>query len=354
MNAPERGATKPIRVNLFSDTQTRPTEAMRNVMAEAEVGDEQLGEDPTVNLLQDMVAEMLGKEASVFLPSGTMCNEISFAVHCRPGDEIVMHETAHPLTAEGGGPAALTGALIRSLSGERGIFSAGALEAAIRPPSRYSARTRAVSIEQTTNIAGGAIWPLDTMHEVCTVARAHGLVPHLDGARLFNAVVATGISAADYAASFESAWIDLSKGLGAPVGAVLTGTADFIDEAWRFKQRMGGAMRQAGIIAAAGVYALRHHLHGLEQDHANAATLARGLADLPGIALDPDLVETNIVIFDVAGTKMTADEFAARMLDDHGVRYSTIGPTSVRAVTHLDVSREDVEIALEGARTVLR
>ncbi len=354
MNAPDRGPKKPIRVNLYSDTQSRPTIEMRKFMAEAEVGDEQNGEDPTVNLLQDMVAEMLGKEAAVFLPSGTMCNEISFAVHCRPGDEIVMHETAHPLTAEGGGPAALTGALIRSLPGRRGLFTVEQFEAAIQFPSRYSPRTRAVSIEQTTNIAGGAIWPLETMRELCALAHDRNLVAHLDGARLFNAVVATGISARDYAAPFDSAWIDLSKGLGAPVGAVLAGSADFIDEVWRFKQRMGGAMRQAGIIAAGGVYALRHHLHRLEQDHANAAILARGLAELPGISLDPDLVETNIVIFDVAGTNMSADEFADRMLDDHGVKFSTLGPTTVRGVTHLDVSRQDVELALEAARTLLR
>jgi threonine aldolase len=354
MNAPDRGPKKPIRVNLFSDTQSRPTIEMREFMAQAEVGDEQNGEDPTVNLLQDMVAEMLGKEAAVFLPSGTMCNEISFAVHCRPGDEIVMHETAHPLTAEGGGPAALTGALIRALPGERGIFSVEQLEAAIRPRIRYSARTRAVSIEQTTNIAGGAIWPLETMQEMCALAHSRDLVAHLDGARLFNAVVATGISARDYAEPFDSAWIDLSKGLGAPVGAVLTGSSDFIDEAWRFKQRMGGAMRQAGIIAAGGVFALRHHLHRLEQDHANAAFLARGLAELSGISLDPDAVQTNIVIFDVAGTNMSAEEFAGRMYDDHGVRFSTLGPTTVRGVTHLDVSRQDVEVALDAVRVLLR
>jgi threonine aldolase len=354
MNAPDRGPKKPIRVNLFSDTQTRPTIEMREFIAQAEVGDEQNGEDPTVNLLQDMVAEMLGKEAAVLLPSGTMCNEISFAVHCRPGDEIVMHETAHPLTAEGGGPAALTGALIRALPGERGIFSVEHLAAAIRPRIRYSARTRAVSIEQTTNIAGGAIWPLETMQDMCVLAHSRDLVAHLDGARLFNAVVATGISARDYAEPFDSAWIDLSKGLGAPVGAVLTGSSDFIDEAWRFKQRMGGAMRQAGIIAAGGVFALRHHLHRLEQDHANAAFLARGLAELPGISLDPDAVQTNIVIFDVAGTNMSAEEFAGRMYEDHGVRFSTLGPTTVRAVTHLDVSRQDVEVALDAARVLLR
>jgi threonine aldolase len=342
-----------VRVDLFSDTKTKPTPEMRRFMSEAEVGDEQQAEDPTVNLLQDIVAEMLGKDAALFLPSGTMCNEISFAVHCRPGDEILMDRTAHPLNFEGGGPAALTGAIITALDGERGIFTPEQVGAAARPPSRYSPRTTAVSIEQTTNLGGGACWPLETVEGVSKVARERGLIVHLDGARLFNAVVATDVPADKYAAPFDSAWIDLSKGLGAPVGAVLAGSAEFIEEAWRFKQRMGGAMRQAGIIAAGGVFALRHNLHRLEEDHANAAFFARGIADLPGIALDVDQVETNIVIFDVAGTGMRANDFIERMLGEHGVRFSMMGPTTVRAVTHLDLSRHDVEIAVEAVRELL-
>jgi threonine aldolase len=339
-----------MQVDLFSDTTTRPSREMRLAMSEAEVGDEQRGEDPTVNLLQDMVAELLGKEAAVYLPSGTMCNEIAFAVVCRPGDEILMDATAHPLNYEGGGPAALTGAVITPLRGERGIFSSAQVESSIRFKDRYSPRTRAVSVEQTTNLGGGACWPIDTIAGVCNTAHDAGLVTHLDGARLFNAVVATGVSAQDHASHFDSAWIDLSKGLGAPVGAVLAGTHDFIEEAWRFKQRMGGAMRQAGIIAAGGVYALRHNLHRLEEDHANAAMLARGLAEVAGVSLDPTLVETNIVIFDIAGTGMDAGEFADRMARGHGVQFSPMGPTSVRAVTHLDVSRAGIEHALEAVR----
>ncbi|MGH2739599.1 MAG: threonine aldolase family protein [Actinomycetota bacterium] len=341
-----------IRVNLYSDTQTRPTDGMRRAMAEAEVGDEQLGEDPTVNRLQERVAELLGKETAVFLPSGTMCNEISFGVHCRPGDEIVMDRSAHPLNYEAGGPAALTGALIYPIDGDRGIFTARQLEEAIRPASRYAPRTRAVSVENTTNRGGGACWPLETMRDVCSVAGGAGLAKHLDGARLMNAVVATGVSAHEYAAPFDSAWIDFSKGLGAPIGACLAGTKAFIDEAWRLKQRMGGAMRQAGIVAAGALYALDNHVDRLAEDHENAKRLAEGLAELPGIELDPKTVETNIVVFDVAAD-VGAGGFAARMLEEQGVRFSEISETRLRAVTHLDVDRKGIDVALSAAETIL-
>jgi threonine aldolase len=333
-------------VDLFSDTATKPTLAMRHFMCDAEVGDEQRGEDPTVNLLQEMVADLLGKEAALFLPSGTMCNEIAFAVHCRPGDEIIMDRTAHPLNFEAGGPAALTGALMRPLDGVRGIFTAEQVREAIRGAGRYFPRSRVVSVEQTTNLGGGACWPLAAIESVCAAAREHGLATHLDGARLFNAVVATGVSARQYAAPFDSAWIDLSKGLGAPVGAVLAGSRAFIAEAWRFKQRFGGAMRQAGIIAAGGVYALRHHVERLAEDHEHARRLAWGLAEIRGIALDPREVQTNIVIFDVGGTGLTAEAFVERCAREHNVRFSSLGPALVRAVTHLDISREDVERAI--------
>ena len=342
-----------IRVDLFSDTNTRPTPAMRRFMGEAEVGNEQEREDPTVNLLQEMVADLLGKEVALFLPSGTMCNQVSFAVWCRAGDEIILHETAHPLLYEAGGPAALTGAVMRTLTGERGQFTADQVERAIRPPDHFYPRTRVVSIEQTANIVGGCCWPLDAINAVCEVAHRRGLKTHLDGARLLNAVVATGISARDYAAPFDSCWIDLSKGLGAPIGAVLAGSRQFIEEAWVFKQRFGGAMRQAGIIAAGGVYALRHHVDRLAEDHETAKVLARGLAGLPGITLDPQRVETNIVIFDVAGTGMNGDEFVERVLREHGVRLGVIDGAVVRAVTHLDVTREGVEYAVDSVEKVL-
>src|SRR5215813_7300484 len=292
-------ATTPIEVDLYSDTVTRPTQAMRRFMCDAAVGDEQKGEDPTINQLQEMVAELLGKEAAVFLPSGTMCNEIAMRVHCRPGDEMLAHRTAHPVHFETGGPAALAGVNVRPLDGARGQFDAAAVEAAVRPASRYSPRSRLVWVEQTSNMGGGSVWPLERIESVAAVARRHGLATHLDGARLMNAVVASGVSARDYAAPFDSAWIDFTKGLGAPVGAALAGSRAFIDEAWRFKQQMGGAMRQAGIIAAAGVYALRHHVKRLAEDHANARRLAEGLARLPGVKLDPATIETNIVFFEL-------------------------------------------------------
>jgi threonine aldolase len=343
-----------VRVDLFSDTVTRPTEPMRRFMCAAEVGDEQQREDPTVNLLQDMVAELLGKEAALFLPSGTMCNQVAFAVHCRPGDEILLQELAHPLLYEVGGPSAMVGALLRPLPGPRGQFTADQVREAIRPPAYYMPRTRALSVEQTSNVTGGVCWSLERIEAVCVAAHEGGLVTHMDGARLLNAVVATGVPARQFAATFDSVWIDLSKGLGAPVGAVLAGSAAFIEEAWRYKQRFGGAMRQAGIIAAGGVFALRHHVERLAEDHDRARQLARGLAELPGIAIDPDRVETNIVIFDVRETGLSGDDFAGRTLASHGVRFSVLGPTMVRAVTHLDLPPDAVSRALEAARAALR
>jgi threonine aldolase len=339
-----------VRVDLFSDTVTRPTAPMRRFMCEAEVGDEQQREDPTVNLLQDIVADLLGKEAALFLPSGTMCNQVAFSVHCRAGDEILLQELAHPLLFEAGGAAALVGVVFRPLIGPDGLFSADQVREAIRPQDRYLPRTRAVSVEQTSNVIGGVCWPLERIQRVCSAARAGGLVAHMDGARLFNAVVASGTPARTFAGPFDSVWIDLSKGLGAPVGAVLAGTRDFIEQAWLFKQRYGGAMRQAGIIAAGGVYALRHHVDRLAEDHERARRLAYGLAEIRGVKLNLERVQTNIVIFDVSGTGLTGEDFAARTLVSHGVRFSVLGPTTVRAVTHLDIPADGIERALEAAR----
>jgi threonine aldolase len=342
-----------IAVDLFSDTVTRPTPAMRRAMAEAEVGDEQNREDPTVNRLQAMVAELLGKEAALFMPSGTMCNQVSFAVHCRAGDEILFHEMAHPLLYEAGGPAALIGAIMRPLPGPRGMYTAEQVRQAVRPPLHFMPRTRALSIEQTANIVGGACWPLAQIEEVCAAGHVADLACHMDGARLMNAVVASGTPARAFAAPFDSVWLDLTKGLGAPVGAVLAGSRGFIEEAWVFKQRFGGAMRQAGIIAAAGIYALEHHVERLAEDHERARRLARGLAELPGIAVDADRVETNIVIFDVRGTGLTAEEFNRRA-ERFGIRFTVLGPTLARAVLHLDVPTDGVERALSAARAALR
>jgi threonine aldolase len=326
---------------------------MRRFMCEAEVGDEQQREDPTVNLLQDMVADLLGKESALFLPSGTMCNQVAFAVHCQAGDEILLQELAHPLLYEAGGAAALIGAVFRPLVGTGGFFTAEQVQKAIRPAVHYMPRTRAVSIEQTSASIGGVCWPLDQIQEVCAAAHAGGLVTHMDGARLFNAVVAAGTPARAFAELLDSVWIDLSKGLGAPVGAVLAGSREFIERAWLFKQRFGGAMRQAGIIAAAGVYALRHHIDRLAEDHERARLLALGLAELPGIALDPPRVETNIVIFDVSETGISGEVFASRTLASHGVRFSVLSPRTVRAVTHLDIPPDGIERALEAARAAI-
>ena len=341
-----------IEIDLSSDTVTRPTAEMRRFMCEAEVGDEQKHEDPTVTLLQEMVADLLGKEAAVFLPSGTMCNEIALRVHCRPGEEMLAHRTAHPIHFESGGPAALAGVNVRPLDGARGQYDVEALEAGIRPDSRHYPRSRLVWVEQTSNIGGGSIWPLARVRAVTGVARRQRLSTHLDGARLLNAVVASGIAARDWAAPFDSAWIDFTKGLGAPVGAALAGSREFIAEAWRLKQQMGGAMRQAGIIAAGGVYALRHHVKRLAEDHANARRLAEGLAALPGVRLDPATVETNIVFFDVGGP-LDAPAVVEQLLA-RGVRMGAMGARTIRAVTHLDVSAEQIERALEAARAVLR
>jgi threonine aldolase len=336
-------------VNLFSDTQTRPTPAMRQAMAEAEVGDEQRFDDPTVNVLQERVAALLGKEAALFLPSGTMCNAIGFRLHLRPGDEVILDRTSHPVRYEAGGPAALAGAMVHAVDGRGGIFTAEQVTGALRPPdNRYVPRSRLVSVEQTTNAGGGRVWPLHAIDQVLDVASEHGLRAHLDGARLMNAVVASGVPAADYARRFDTAWIDFTKGLGAPLGAAIAGSRELIDEAWRHKQMLGGAMRQAGIVAAGALHALEHHVDRLASDHENAMVLAEGLAELPNVAIDPAEVETNIVIFEVADAVETCGE-----LWQEGIQLSPLDARRIRAVTHLDVDRAGIETALEKFRGLL-
>jgi threonine aldolase len=317
---------------------------MRAAMAGAEVGDEQRGLDPTTDELQRRVAELLGQEAAVFLPSGTMCNEIALRVHIRPGgDALILDRTAHPHVAEAGGPAALSGATTVALDGEGGIFTVAQLEVALSARAdRYGLRSRVVSVEQTTNMGGGRVWPLARVQEILAVARAHGLRTHLDGARLMNAAVASGVPARDYAVGFDTAWVDFSKGLGAPVGAVLAGSAELIDEAWRFKQMMGGALRQSGILAAACLYALDHHVERLAEDHANAQLLAQALAGMLGVEIEPQLVQSNIVIFGVPDAR----SLVARLADE--VELIAIDATHVRAVTHLDVTRAEVERAIDA------
>jgi threonine aldolase len=334
------------RVNLFSDTQTRPSEGMRRAIAEAEVGDEQRFADPTTIRLQERVAELLGHEAALFLPSGTMCNQIAIRLHTRPGgDELIAAANSHPVNYEAGGPAFFGGAMLRTIDAPTGIFEPGDLEAAIRPAGdRYAPRSRLVSVEQTTNLGGGRVWPLQTVRGVIETARAHDMRAHLDGARLMNAVVASGTSAAEWAGSFDTAWIDFTKGLGAPVGAVLAGSDELIDEAWRYKQMIGGALRQSGIVAAACLYALDHHVDRLADDHANARTLADGLAELGFDVQPPD---TNIVIADVVDAPKLVGE-----LWERGVEVTPMSPTKIRCVTHLDVDADGVERALASFREV--
>lgn len=340
-------------IDLFSDTKTRPSEAMRRAIASAEVGDEQKFEDPTTNRLRERVCALLGKEDSVFLPSGTMCNEIAIAVHCSPGDEVIAAAGSHIVDFEGGGPAALSGVMVRSLQAVAGTYDAAALRAAVRPPSRYFPRSRLACVEQTANTAGGRVWPAARLREVAQQAHASGLATHMDGARLMNAVVASGVAAAEQAAGYDSVWIDFSKGLGCPVGAALAGSAAFVAQAWRLKQRWGGALRQSGILAAAALYALDHNVERLADDHANARLLATALAEIDGIAVDPQSIDTNIVFFDVGGTGFDAERLCAA-LHSRGVQMGAFGPTVIRAVTHLDVSRDDVLRALDVLRAVLR
>jgi threonine aldolase len=339
-----------IRIDLQSDTVTRPTQAMRKAMSEATVGDEQRGEDPTVNALCRRVCTLLGKEAAVFLPSGTMCNQIAILVHCRPGDEILAHRLSHVISSEGGGAAALAGAQVRPLDGPAGTFTAAELADGVRESRRNAPHSRLVAVEQTSNRGGGSIWSLDSFCEIGAVARRHGLALHMDGARLLNAAVASGINALEYARSFDSVWIDLSKGLACPIGAVLAGSDDFIGRAWVWKQRLGGAMRQAGIVAAAGLHALEHHVDRLAEDHANARLFAAQIEELAPVNLVFGKVPTNIVYFDVAETGLSAAEVSDYLLR-HRIRIGAESGTVLRAVTHMDVSREDV---IEAADTLAR
>jgi threonine aldolase len=331
-------------IDLSSDTATRPSAAMRKAMAEAEVGDEQKAEDPTTNALQERVAALLGKEAAVFLPSGTMCNQIALLVHCRPGDEVIAADVAHIFTSEAGGGSALAGAQTWPLATERGIFTAAAVDAAVRDVNRHSPRSRLLAVEQTVNRAGGAIWPLEAIEAVAGAARRHGLAMHMDGARILNAVVASGVAAQRMAAPCDSVWLDLSKGLGCPIGGVLAGSKAFIDEAWRWKHRLGGALRQSGMLAAAGLYALDHNVERLAEDHGNARRLAEMLGNLAGIRIMNPEVETNIVFIDPSPGGLKPKDIVAALMR-HNVRMGTSYGGMIRAVTHLDVTTGDMETA---------
>src|SRR3984893_656181 len=348
--APRDQKQPPVRINLLSDTQTRPTPDMREAIARAEVGDEQIGDDPTVNLLCERVADRLGKEAAVFMPSGTMCNVAATLSYCRPGDEILAHGSAHITAREGGAHAALGGFQITPLPGPDGQFSPDTFRAALHPRTRYQPPQTVVSVEQTANIGGGTIWKKSDLDEIVQIAKANGLATHMDGARLLNACVASGIGATDMAAGWDSAWIDFSKGLGAPVGAVIAGSRDFIDEVWRWKQRLGGSMRQAGVCAAACVYALDHHIDRLAEDHANARALARGLSQIAGIEVQHP--ETNLVFFNPDGAGISGQKLVDS-LRQRGVLLAMMDGR-IRACTHLDVSADMIEETVGLVREIAR
>jgi threonine aldolase len=341
----------PVRVNLFSDTQTRPSAAMREAMLRADVGDEQSGDDPTVNALCDRMAALTGKPAAVFLPTGTMCNQISILVHCRPGDEILAHESSHIIANEGGGPGALAGAVVLGLRGARGMFDSATMRAAVRERRRNAPPQTLVEVEQTANAGGGSVWPMALLTEVLSAAHEEGMQTHMDGARLMNAVVAAGVTAKEMAEHCDSVWLDFTKGLGAPLGAVLCGSEAFIDQAWRWKQRLGGSMRQAGLCAAGCLYALDHNIDRLADDHTNAKTLARDLSQVQGLAVEDP--ETNLVFFDTRATGLTADALAERVRQQ-GILVSTVGPYRVRACTHLDVDAAGIALAVEAIAGAVR
>ena len=339
-------------IDLRSDTVTKPTPAMRKAMAEAEVGDDVYGEDPTMNLLQEKVAKILGKEASLFVPSGTMANQLAIKSHTQPGDEVIIEAASHSYNFEGGASAALSGIQFSCLKGSRGILEASQIEEAIRPDDHHFPVTRLICLENTHNRGGGSIYPIEKMSQISRFAKSRGLQVHLDGARLWNASVASGIKPQEYAQWADSVSVCLSKGLGAPVGSLVAGSKPFIDQVHRFRKMFGGGMRQVGIIAAAGIYALDHHIERLKEDHQNAKRLALGLKEIKGISIDPEEVETNILIFNVAGTGITPIQIRDEIKKE-GVLIHAVGKTQIRLVTHLDVSKEDIETALKAFKKVL-
>jgi threonine aldolase len=343
----------PYCIDLYSDTQTKPTPGMRAAMAQAVVGDEQSDDDPTTLQLCAKLADLLGQEAGVFMPSGTMCNLAAILTHTRPGDELICDHQSHIYGTEAAGAAALAGVSICALPSPHGIFDAQQVVHAIRPRTRTAPRSTLLSVEQTTNFSGGAIWPLPQLRAVRDAAHSHGLKCHLDGARLLNATAATGIAAADYAAGWDSAWIDLSKGLGCPVGAVLCGTADFVRDAWQWKYRLGGAMRQSGILAAAGLYALQYHIEQLKTDHVHAQQIWRTLSACDLFRFDPAQPSSNILRFSFDPESINAERFAERCRAK-GVRVRAIGGNFIRATTHLDVTAQDAETASQIMLSVAR
>src|SRR3984957_13304875 len=339
-------------IDLRSDTVTRPTPAMRRAMAEAEVGDDVYREDPTVNRLEKRAAEIMGKEAGLFVPTGTMGNTIAVKMHTDHGQEVISEARAHLLDWELSMLAWFSGCLIRPVAASDGIMHWKDIEAAIRPTSSHCAPTTLIEIENTHNMAGGAVYPMDVFEDICANAHGRGLKVHLDGARIFNAACYLNRPVRDLAAPADSVMFCLSKGLGAPVGSMLVGTAEAIDRGWGYRKRLGGGMRQAGVLAAAGLLALGGKQHRLGEDHANARYLAGELAKLPGIQIDPARVQANTVIFDITGTGLATTAITAA-LKTRGVLMNGINPRQMRAVTHFDVSRQQCASAIAAISEVI-
>ncbi len=338
-------------IDLRSDTVTRPSAGMREAMARAEVGDDVFGEDPSINRLEARVAELMGKEAALYIPSGTMSNQLAVKSHTKPGDEVVLERGAHIANNESGAPAVLSGVNLQLVDGARGALTAAQVERAIRAETMHTPGTALVCVENTHNKASGAIYPLDEMRAVRRVTEARGVRVHLDGARLMNAVVATGNPARAYAECADSVSLCLSKGLGAPVGSVLSGAREFIARARRWRKMWGGGMRQGGVLAAAGLYALEHNVERLAEDHEKAKRLARGIARCRGVDLDPETVETNIVVFHVTDGAPAATLVEA--LKKENVLILSVGPGAFRAVTHLDVPADAIDAAVGAFERVL-
>lgn len=336
-------------IDLRSDTVTKPTPAMRAAMAAAEVGDDVFGDDPTVNRLQERLAALLGKEAALFVPSGTMSNQICVKAHTQPGDELLCEVGCHIYNNEAGGPAVLSGVTCRTFVGDHGILDVGQLDGKVRPNDDHQVRTRLVCLENTHNRGGGRVYPLAKIEAISAWARKHGLAMHLDGARLWNAIVATGTPAAAWARPFDSVSVCFSKGLGAPLGSALAGPREFVTRARRLRKLLGGGMRQVGVVAAACLYALDHHVERLAEDHRHARVLAEAVAATPGLRLNPPEVETNLVWFEVDPDLGSARDVAAA-LKQHGVLVHVAGAQTVRACTHLDVSAAQAEQAAEVIR----
>jgi threonine aldolase len=342
----------PEPVDLRSDTVTKPSPDMRRAMAEAEVGDDVFHEDPSVNRLEEMVAALYGKEAALYVASGTMANQIAIRAQTHHGDEIIMERTSHPFNSEAGALAALAGVQVNLIDGQHGIMDVEQIRAVVRTPNVHHAPTALICLENTHNRGGGSIWPLDNIRAIREFARSVSVPTHLDGARLLNACVATGLTPKDYAQYFDSCTLCLSKGLGAPVGSLVIGSKEFIATAHRFRKQFGGGMRQAGILAAAGIYALEHNVARLAEDHLNAKRLARGIAEIDGLDIDVNTVETNILYFGVRRSGLTVPILVER-LKAEGILMLGTGPNSIRAVTHLDVSKEGIDRAVDVLRKVV-